>query len=189
MTTKKLDIAKLNKWKSEISSRDIKVALPALKQIEEIGDMQVFPLLLNALKNDPDIQVEKAILKLIADIQSEEKLSQLFKSIHDENNTSLRLKLLTCVWNSKQDSSEYLADVVSLSTEGDFMQALECLTIIENMLGPFTENQLLEAQLYLKEYLEGSDKELDNRKAQLISEIATIVKEQNEGIDADLLLE
>ena len=53
----------------------------------------------------------------------------------------------------------------------------------------FSENQLLEAQLYLKEYVENLSKENDQRKAQIISDIALFVKEQNEGIDADLLLD
>jgi hypothetical protein len=60
--------------------------------------------------------------------------------------------------------------------------------MIENMPGPFTESQLLEAQLHLKEFIEKKEF-YDERKAQILSEIALFVKDQNEGIDADLLFE
>ena len=68
------------------------------------------------------------------------------------------------------------------------MQALDCLTIIENMPGPFEEHQLLESQLYLKDYLDNRNED-DTQKNQFVSEIALYIKEQNEGIDADLLFE
>jgi hypothetical protein len=56
------------------------------------------------------------------------------------------------------------------------------------MSGPFDESQLLEAQLLLKEYVEERAPQSD-QKAQIMSEIAWFVKEQNEGIDADLLID
>jgi hypothetical protein len=189
MASKKVDLIKLNQWQQELGSQELHVALAALKQIEEIGSIQIFPSLIQSLRASAPMQLEHAILKLIADIQSEEKIDLLMTAIDVEKDDAIRLKLLSCVWNSKQDFSNFLAEVVSLSTEGDFMQALECLTILENMSGPFSESQLLESQLYLKEYIESINKDKDQRKAQIISEIALFVKEQNEGIDADLLLD
>jgi hypothetical protein len=75
-----------------------------------------------------------------------------------------------------------------LASQGDFLEALDCLTIIENMSGPFDESQLLESQLLLKEYVEERAPQTD-QKAQIMSEIAWFVKEQNDGIDADLLID
>ena len=56
------------------------------------------------------------------------------------------------------------------------------------MAGPFEESQLLESQLLLKEYIEDRAPQSD-QKAQIMSEIAFFIKEQNEGIDADLLID
>jgi hypothetical protein len=56
------------------------------------------------------------------------------------------------------------------------------------MSGPFDESQLLESQLLLKEYVEERAPQTD-QKAQIMSEIAWFVKEQNDGIDADLLID
>ena len=62
------------------------------------------------------------------------------------------------------------------------MEAFECLTIIENLDGPFEENQTLEAQLYLKEYLE-NEKGKDESRDELISDIAVLIKDFDWGID------
>jgi len=47
---------------------------------------------------------------------------------------------------------------------------------------------LLESQLYLKEYYSELRKER-SQKDEIIAEIAVFIQEQNDGIDADLLIE
>ena len=69
------------------------------------------------------------------------------------------------------------------------MIALECLTILENLKGPFEEHQLLEAQLHLREYILSDRTMEDDQKTTIISEIALFVKEQNEGDDTDMLFD
>jgi len=161
--------------------------LGALKILETIGDKTVLPAFIEVLRKK-EVIVSKAILELIANIQDQEIAQDIVESIRNESDPNISQQLLTAIWNSKLDFSEYLAEFVSLATEGDFLQALECLTILENLSGPFEEHQLLEAQLYLKDYAEDLE-EKEDRKHQIISEIALFIKDQNEGIDADLLLD
>ena len=98
------------------------------------------------------------------------------------------ISITPCIWNSKHDYSRYISDFVSLAVEGDYMMALESLTIMEQMNGPFDESWLLESQLFLKEYVEKPQRK-DERKDKILSDIAYFIKAQNNGIDADLLLE
>jgi hypothetical protein len=172
---------------ADLTSGSQTKALGALKLLETIGDKSVLPSLIGGLKKN-DAALTKGILELIANIQDQEIAEDLVEAIRNEKEATIRQQLLTTIWNSKLDFSEYLAEFVSLATEGDFLQALECLTILENLSGPFEEHQLLEAQLYLKDYAEDLE-EKEDRKHQIISEIALFIKDQNEGIDADLLLE
>ena len=108
--------------------------------------------------------------------------------LENETDAESRKLVLSAIWNSKLPFDEHLPFFVMLASQGDYLEALDCLTILENMSGPFEEAQLLEAQLLLKEYLEEKAPQTD-QKAQIMSEIAWFVKEQNEGIDADLLLD
>ena len=98
----------------------------------------------------------------------------------DPDNLSIRQILLSTIWNSRLDYSLYLAEFVEMAVEGDYLEALECLTIIENLEGTFEESDILEAQLHLKEYLELGVK--DDQKAILISEIALLIKNFNEEL-------
>jgi hypothetical protein len=134
------------------------------------------------------MSIEKAILGFLSDIQRIEAKAIFIQFLTEEKEQALRHKVLTSIWNSKLTYDEHLPFFVMLASTGDFMQSLECLTIIENMQGPFAEQDLLESQLLLKEYVEESAHE-DEQKRQIMSEIAWFVKEQNEGIDADLLIE
>ncbi|NBW71370.1 MAG: hypothetical protein EBR24_01120, partial [Flavobacteriia bacterium] len=133
-------------------------------------------------------EVKKKILEFVSNIQKQEAAAEIIRLIEKEENPILKQEFLAVIWNSKLDFSAHLADIVSIAVHGDFMQALDCLTIIENMPGPFEEHQLLESQLYLKDYLDNRN-EGETQKNHFVSEIALYIKEQNEGIDADLLFE
>jgi hypothetical protein len=61
------------------------------------------------------------------------------------------------------------------------METLDCLTIIENLEGPFMEEDILEAQLHLKSYLEDTATK-DDQKSHLLSEIAIAIKDINENL-------
>jgi len=172
---------------ADLNSDSQTKALGALKLLETIGDKSVLPGLIAGLKKN-DVVLTKGILELLSSVQDQEFTEDLVEAIRNEKDATIRQQLLTTIWNSKLDFSAYLAEFVSLATEEDFLQALECLTILENLSGPFEEHQLLESQLYLKDYAEDLE-EKEDRKHQIISEIALFIKDQNEGIDADLLLD
>ena len=55
------------------------------------------------------------------------------------------------------------------------------ITIIENLEGPFLEEDILESQLHLKNFLE-SKEEKDAQKAYILSEIALKIKEINQSL-------
>ena len=90
--------------------------------------------------------------------------------------TQVRFGMVT-----KVDFSDYIDDFVLIATNGNFMEALDCLTIIENLEGPFMEENILECQLHLKAYLE-KDHPKDDQKAHVLSEIAIKIKEFNEQL-------
>ena len=185
---KKIANIKNSKILLDIYSNKQELALPALIKLESIGNLNLIPDLFNAYKLSKDAGIKRKILEFISNIHKQEASAEIMHLIEDEKNPVFQQEFLTIIWNSKLDYSAYLADIISLSVKGDFMTALECLTIIENLPGPFEEHQLLEAQLYLKDYLD-KRKEEDIQKNQILSEIAVFIKSQNEGVDADLLFE
>jgi hypothetical protein len=62
------------------------------------------------------------------------------------------------------------------------MEILECLTIIENLIGPFDEKSVFESYLLLTTTEVESN---DQKKKELLSEIALKIKEFQQIIDSE----
>jgi hypothetical protein len=184
MQSKKVKLSEaLKQFQSNVET-DV---LAALKLFEQQGDISILPIVFEKLRSC-ELSIEKAILGFLSDIQKIQAKAVFIQFLSEEKEPLLRQKVLTSIWNSKMTYDEHLPFFVMLASTGDFMQSLECLTIIENMQGPFAEQELLESQLLLKEYVEETTNE-DEQKRHIMSEIAWFIKEQNDGIDADLLIE
>lgn len=188
MAENKTQKNKLNQLVLDLRSDSLSKITGAITEIAKYGDVSIIPILLFVLKNNQDIGIQKQIKELLSDIQISEATEVFIEELKKEENPNDIKIILGILWNSKLDFSYYLADFVEIAMDGDYLIALDCLTVIENMVGPFSESQLLEAQLYLKEFAE-NNAHSDDRKNQIVSEIAIFVKDQNEGIDADLLLD
>jgi len=160
-----------------------------LSDLERVADISVIEIVVAAAVASEHRQVKKEIFEFLSNVIDPQAKDLFLKFIQEEKYGAVRQELLTVIWNSKLDYSSFLAEFVEIAIEGNFMIALECLTILENLAGPFEEHQLLEAQLHLKEYIVSDRSMEEGQKTTVISEIALFIREQNEGVDADLLLE
>jgi hypothetical protein len=179
---------KINTLIGGLSSEDEGKALAALKALEANGDPLILPVLVDLLKRDDlSVKLRQEVLEFLNGLKDTSAIPVLMDLLRNEDNLSVRPELLTVIWSTKLDFSAYLSDFVSIATDGDFMEALECITVIENLEGPFSEQQILESQLHLKEYLE-DDAPKNPQVAHIMSEIAVLIKEINE-LDDDGLSE
>ena len=143
-----------------------------LKQLEVCADLSVIEPIVAIASITTNRAVKKEVLEFLSNV-IDPKLPPLFLPfIQEEKYASIRQELLSVVWNSKLDYSSFLADFVEVAIEGNFIIALECLTVLENLEGPFEEHQLLESQLHLKEYIASDRSMEDDQKTTVISEIA-----------------
>lgn len=154
--------------------KDVEVSA-ALKGLQLYGDSSVISPIISALKEGVSEKSEATIISFLGDLKYTDSAEPIMEAVLDKDNLEIRQKLLTTIWNSKVDFSEYLVDFITIAVEGDFMEALECLTIIENLEGPFYEQQFLESQVVLSEYAEKRDE--NSKKAHIMSEIAIIIKD------------
>lgn len=187
MSAAKTNQKKLQEAFELLERKDHASLSAALTIYKEFGNPSVLPTLFNALLGRERSQ-QQLILGFLADVNDTDAIALFVDYLQDEPDSELRKLVLSAIWNSKLPFDAHLPFFVMLATQGDYLEALDCLTIIENMAGPFEEALLLEAQLLLKEYIEERAPQSD-QKAQIMSEIAWFVKEQNEGIDADLLID
>ena len=180
MDSQKKDKEKERKKKVGQLIKDLNTKVPekissALEGLQSHGDSSVIESILNVWLSGINEQNTNEVTNFLNDIKYSDSADFIMEAIKNKKYASLRQQLLNIVWNSKVDYSEFLVDFISIAVHGDFMETLECLTIIENLEGPFQEYQLLESQVILSEYAEVKSK--SKQKAQLMSEIAVILKD------------
>lgn len=178
---RKLKIAKL--------LEDISTGVPskittALDALQVYGDDSVIEPLIQSLGQIKDEKSHAEIIEFLSSLKSSAAVEKVMDIVKNPSYSAYQVKVLSTIWNSPLDYSKYLAEFVSLAVKGDFMVTLECLTILENLEGPFEESAILESQLLLKDYHEGVYQK-DAQKDHLISEIALLLKDMDRQSDLD----
>lgn len=180
MAENKKDI-RLKKILMELNSDDEKKVSKAIKSLETHGDVSFIKPLAEKLLHGASQKNQGEIIELLCSIKDSSVTADIMDVIENEKFKPIRKIMLSIVWNTKVDFSGYIDDFVAIAVQGDFMETLDCLTIIENLEGPFMEEDILEAQLHLKSYLEDTAPK-DDQKSHLLSEIAIAIKDINENL-------
>jgi len=156
----------------------------ALVSLQLNGDVTIIRPLVDVLKSkiSPDIDLE--IVNFLSDLKDTSVKEEIISILNDEDYLGVRQQVLTSIWNCKVDYSEFIAEFIAIACDSNFMESFECLTILENLEGPFEERHMLECQLHLKDYAE-SNKIVDAQKAQVMSDIAILFKSIDSGVDLD----
>ena len=169
---------RLNKILQDLNSDEPKRITKSVKALENHGDASVIKPLALRLLEDINEKNKGEIVELFCSLKDTSTCVEIMGLVADAKFSSIRQLLLSTIWNTKIDYSDYLDDFVEIATTGDLLEAIDCLTIIENLEGPFMEESVLESQLHLKNYME-SNKNKDEKRAYILSEIAMRIKEIN----------
>jgi ERCC4-type nuclease len=164
---------------TDLKSGEEKKILKALKGLQVNGDDEAILPILEVWNEGVSEKAEAEIITFLSDIKSTTSVDPIMDVLLDNNFKDIHHALLTTIWNSKVDYSPYLVDFVTLATQYDFMITLECLTIIENLDGPFEEHHFLDTEIILREFAEKvqhKKEDFDERKVKLVSEIGNILK-------------
>lgn len=166
----------------EIQSGEVIKANKAIKGLESHGSNEVLEPLLKFWKTATNSDIDHELSEFFAALKDTDSRHEIMKVLLNEKAEDFRIKILASIWNCKVDYSDYLAQFVTLAAEGGFMESLECLTVIENLDGPYEEEQIFESQIALKNYLDNRKSSTDE-KAQLMSEIGRIIKDLEDNHD------
>lgn len=164
----------------DLTSADQKKVAKAIKSLHSKGDSTAIKPLADCLMRDISPKNKAAILELFSSLKDTSARVEIMDVIGDEKYRMIRQEVLTTIWNTKIDFSDYIDEFVEIACKGSLMETLDCLTIIENLEGPFIEENILESQLHLRDYMEGDEQ--DDQKAEFLSEIALILKDINEKL-------
>lgn len=158
----------LKEMQAGLKSKDAKVILKTLKTIHKKGDVSLITPMLKIWADAPNELISKEIDTILKDLKDEEAVAPLVAALEDEDLKAIRPQLVSIFWQSRLDASRHLQQFVDLAISGNYMESLETLTVIENMEGPFEEEELLDAMVAVKQALE---KNADSDKKPLLEDI------------------
>jgi hypothetical protein len=155
-----------------------KTALDAL-QISGTSSIirPLFDIILESGNDD-----NKDIIEFLSSLKQNNLKPEIIACLNDKIYLKIQPVILSCIWNMPLDFSDYISTFVQIAVNSEFMTSFECLTVLENLDGPFQESQILEAQLALRDYLENNTNE-SKEKAHILSEIAIIIKDIDRSLD------
>ena len=87
--------------------------------------------------------------------------------------------ILFSLWHANLNPINYIAEIVEASCRGSYLVALEGLTVIENLEGPFNEEVINDAKIVLNDYFQNEDE-----KSELIKSILQCIQDFDNFISA-----
>ena len=183
-STKKQTTLKIQQFLADVESGVPAKVKTALDALQVSGKDTVVEPLIRAIKLQTDEESIAEIIEFLSSLKSTSASKEVMACLRNPEFSDMKVQILSTIWNSPLDYSEYLAEFVSLAVTGDFLLILECLTILENLNGPFEEADILESQLLLKTYYEGESR--DAQKDPLMDEIAMLIKDIDRRNDLEL---
>lgn len=156
----------------DLTSTDETIVLKALVKVRDKGKTEVLVPLFNLFDTTESEKVKTEIKTILSDIKDSYALEVIIEKLRT-GSEDLNEVLLHSLWNSNLNAVDYIPEVIDAAKDGNYMIALEALTVIENLDGPFSNEKLTEAQFILNEYFADG---VDEKEALMRSILDVILK-------------
>lgn len=164
-----------------LSSKDVKVQLKSVQELKVHGNETSIEPLVQLLSTSDSDEVKKEITDLLNTLKSTKTPPFIIKCLADSKFANCRQDLLISIWSTGLDYNQYMSEIASATVEGGLMEAIECITILENLKEGLDENQIMDALLIFKSYLVDA-KDQNESKNNIIKEIVLMLQDMNDTV-------
>jgi hypothetical protein len=169
---------------ADLKSANVEKITAAIKSFHTTGAAEIVLPVIELWNNNPSVEIEKQIKELIESLKDSSTVEPLIDAYRNPEFQGLKRKMTTAFWNSKLDFTPFVSDFVLFAIEGDFQDAFEALTLIEQFETSLSESSIMECQLLLKEYF-GTEDKLDEQKDVILADLALFLKKSDEESELD----
>jgi len=150
--------------------------IAALKKIPDQGNASlVKPLLRTYLAWPDDADIQERIEKILGELKTQEAIPELISALEDGEFDSLRAMIISVFWHAGIYPTDELDVLIKNAIRGDYMVAVEVVTVVENS-DVFTDPDLVqEFMLDIEEFLDDNP---DAPHASVLEQLKTILKGQ-----------
>ena len=166
----------INQLKKDLSSSNDSVITKALTKTRAKGNEQLIDPLIELYTKTENQKIKEEIKSIFSELKNKDILDFLLPQLSEGSNEVKEL-ILFSIWSSGIDMTDHIPELIEASCSGDYMVILEALTVLENLEGPFNEDDLFQANTLLQQYLYESE---DSKEKELIKSMYDIVLEFGE---------
>ena len=166
----------VNQLKEDLSSSNDSVITKALTKTRAKGNEQLIDPLIELYTKTENQKIKEEIKNIFSELKNKDILDFLLPHLSEGSNEVKEL-ILFSIWSSGIDMTDYIPELIEASCSGNYMVILEALTVLENLEGPFNEDDLFQANTLLQQYLYESE---DSKEKELIKSMYDIVLEFGE---------
>lgn len=164
-----------------LNSSDEDETLKAIADLKIHGNQTAIHPLVKLLAKTESRLVKAAIVDLLNTVKSTKVPAEIAKCLQEPAFKNVRQELLASVWNTGLDYNQYMIEIAQATVEGGLMEAVECITIIENLENGLNEDQIMDGILIFKSYLVG-EKDKSTPKNEIIIEIVDMLQQMNDTV-------
>lgn len=125
----------INNLTLDLKSKDERKIISALKRIPHEGSSDMIEPMLDLVMSGPSDDVRILLEKILFSLKDTACIPALLSALQSEKYKSIHFIILGAFWQSGLDVSQDLSIIVGSATGGDYMTAVEAMSIIENSEG------------------------------------------------------
>ena len=117
----------------DLESRNERKVIGALKRVPHEGSPEMMEALFTLYAQSPSEEVIILLEKTLHNLKDPACVEPMMDVLNDDQKDKQHAKVLSALWQSGLDVSEHLHILVDRAVKGDFLTAMEAMTVIENL--------------------------------------------------------
>jgi len=162
----------INQIKADLASDKSLIVSKALVKTKAIGNEELIAPLVELYKTTEDIKLKQEVKNIFSELKNKDCVDFLLPHLM-EDNYEVKELILFSMWSSGIDMTDYIVELIEYSCDGGFMVILEALTVLENLEGPFNDEDLFQASTIIQEKIYESE---DDKKKELLQSMSNVIQ-------------
>ncbi|MFD1552237.1 hypothetical protein DNU06_11615 [Putridiphycobacter roseus] len=181
MSTTKKPNKKVSELLGKLNDSEPKEVIKAIEALKLHGNEMIIEPLVKLHVSTSNNAIKSEIETLLNTIKSTKVPPYVIACLQNKEYQSAHQILLSSIWNSNLDYTPYLEDIVNTAIAGDLMEAMECITIFENLEAELDEEKIMPPLIALNKYLNEPGLET-TAKHDLLKEVALFLNHVNQTL-------
>jgi hypothetical protein len=167
----------LEDLKNDLFSGDDVVVMKAVLKCKDQDSAALVEPLIAVYASTGMPEIKREVADLLNNIKVPNAEQAFLKALSNKQNAKIRKDILSFIWNSGIQPVEEIVQLTEIAIDGSFEEALECLTIIENIDDQVPEEKILESVSVLRSAISNQP---NDPKTGLLADLLMVLESRTE---------